>query len=51
MQSEYDALAESGRGFAIMRACVDEVTLHSAPGQGTQVVLDKRIHREPPLAA
>jgi anti-sigma regulatory factor (Ser/Thr protein kinase) len=50
-ESEYDALAESGRGFAIMRACMDEVTLHSAPGQGTQVVLDKRIHREPPLAA
>jgi len=40
-------LAESGRGFAIMRACVDEVTLRSAPGQGTCVVLDKRIHREP----
>jgi serine/threonine-protein kinase RsbW len=37
-------LAESGRGFAIMRACVDAVTLSSAPGQGTHVVLDKRIH-------
>jgi serine/threonine-protein kinase RsbW len=37
-------LAESGRGFAIMEACVDEVTLRSAPGQGTQVVLDKRIN-------
>lgn len=36
-------LAESGRGFAIMRACVDGVTLRSAPGQGTSVVLDKRI--------
>ena len=45
------SLAESGRGFAIMRACMDEVTLRSTPGRGTHVVLDKRIHREPPLAA
>jgi serine/threonine-protein kinase RsbW len=36
-------LAESGRGFEIMQACVDAVTLRSAPGEGTQVVLDKRI--------
>jgi serine/threonine-protein kinase RsbW len=43
-------LAESGRGFAIMRSCVDEVTLSSAPGQGTHVVLDKRIHWDTPLA-
>lgn len=43
-------LAESGRGLAIMRACVDAVTLRSAPGQGTRVVLDKRIHWEAPLA-
>jgi len=42
-----DELAESGRGFAIMRACVDTVTLRSAPGRGTRVVLDKRIHRAP----
>ncbi len=41
-------LAESGRGFAIMRACVDGVTLRSAPGRGTRVVLDKRIHWEEP---
>jgi len=43
-------LAESGRGFAIMRACVDVVTLRSTPGQGTRVVLDKRIHWQAPLA-
>jgi serine/threonine-protein kinase RsbW len=43
-------LAESGRGFAIMSACVDEVTLRSAPGRGTRVVLDKRIAWDPPLA-
>ena len=36
-------LAESGRGFAIMEACVDVVTLSSVPGQGTHVVLDKHI--------
>jgi serine/threonine-protein kinase RsbW len=43
-------LAESGRGFAIMGACVDAVTLRSAPGRGTRVVLDKRIDWESPLA-
>lgn len=37
------ALAESGRGLAIMRACVDDVTLHSRPGHGTVVSLGKRI--------
>jgi serine/threonine-protein kinase RsbW len=44
-------LLESGRGFAIMRACVDAVTLRSTPGRGTRVVLDKRIRWEAPLAA
>ena len=48
--ADHMSLAESGRGFAIMRACVDAVTLHSAPGEGTHVVLDKRIHWESPLA-
>ena len=47
---DYAALAESGRGFAIMSACVDEVTLRTAPGRGTRVVLDKRIAWDPPLA-
>jgi serine/threonine-protein kinase RsbW len=41
-------LAEHGRGLAIMRACVDGVTLRSAPGHGTCVVLDKRIHWDAP---
>jgi serine/threonine-protein kinase RsbW len=35
-------LAESGRGLAIMRACVDDVSLHSGPGRGTVVELFKR---------
>ena len=48
--SDPRALAESGRGFAIMSACVDEVTLRTAPGRGTRVVLDKRIAWDPPLA-
>jgi serine/threonine-protein kinase RsbW len=48
--ADHANLAESGRGFAIMRACVDAVTLHSAPGEGTHVVLDKRINWESPLA-
>jgi serine/threonine-protein kinase RsbW len=42
------SLAESGRGLAIMRACVDGVELRTAPGQGTQVVLDKRLEWEGP---
>jgi hypothetical protein len=33
-----------------MRASVDEVTLRSAPGRGTRVVLDKRIDWAAPLA-
>ncbi len=36
-------LPESGRGLAIMRACVDDVTLRSGPGQGTVVSMRKRI--------
>ena len=36
-------LPESGRGMAIMRACVDDVTLSTGPGQGTVVSLQKRI--------
>ena len=36
-------LPESGRGLAIMRACVDDVTLSSGPGQGTVVSLQKRM--------
>jgi serine/threonine-protein kinase RsbW len=47
--TDHTGLAESGRGFAIMRECVDAVTLRSAPGRGTRVVLDKRIRLEVPL--
>ncbi len=36
-------LPESGRGLAIMRACVDDVTLRSGPGRGTVVSLRKRL--------
>lgn len=45
-------LPESGRGLAIMRACVDDVTLRSGPGQGTVVSISKRIEWRPgaPLA-
>lgn len=45
-------LPESGRGLAIMRACVDDVTLRSGPGNGTVVSLRKRIEVRPgaPLA-
>ena len=45
-------LPESGRGLAIMKACVDDVTMHSKPGQGTVVSLNKRIEwrSDSPLA-
>jgi serine/threonine-protein kinase RsbW len=43
-------LPESGRGMAIMRACVDDVTLRSGPGQGTVVQLQKRIARSPDIS-
>jgi anti-sigma regulatory factor (Ser/Thr protein kinase) len=45
-------LPESGRGLAIMRAFVDDVTLHSRPGHGTVVWLAKRIElrNDGPLA-
>jgi anti-sigma regulatory factor (Ser/Thr protein kinase) len=41
--AELAQLPESGRGMAIMRACVDDVSLRSGPGQGTIVQLRKRI--------
>src|SRR6266516_2194678 len=46
-------LPESGRGLAIMRACVDNVTLSTGPGRGTLVSLEKRLEwrRDAPLAA
>jgi serine/threonine-protein kinase RsbW len=51
--------SESGRGFEVMRACVDDVSLHVAPGQGTIVTLAKHIDwlaqgddpLEPPIRA
>jgi serine/threonine-protein kinase RsbW len=46
-------LAESGRGLAIMQACVDNVSLRSGRGQGTVVQLRKRIELrdDAPLAS
>jgi serine/threonine-protein kinase RsbW len=40
---EIAQLPESGRGLAIMRACVDDVQLRTGPGRGTVVSLRKRI--------
>ena len=44
-------LPESGRGLAVMRACVDNVTLDSSPGRGTVVILRKhiRLSQDAPL--
>jgi serine/threonine-protein kinase RsbW len=36
-------LPESGRGLAVMRACVDNVTLDSSPDRGTVVTLRKHL--------
>lgn len=40
---ELAAIPESGRGLAIMRACVDDVTLTGGPGRATVVSLQKRM--------
>jgi serine/threonine-protein kinase RsbW len=44
-------LAESGRGLAVMRACVDRVTLEATPERGTVVTMSKHIRwsRDAPL--
>ncbi len=42
-RTDISTLAESGRGLAIMRACVDDVSLRTGPGRGTVVRLRKRI--------
>jgi serine/threonine-protein kinase RsbW len=43
LQTPIAQLPESGRGLAVMRACVDNVTLDSRPGRGTVVTMRKRI--------
>jgi serine/threonine-protein kinase RsbW len=43
LQTPIAQLPESGRGLAVMRACVDNVTLDSRPDRGTVVTLRKRI--------
>lgn len=42
-QRALDDLPESGRGLAIMEACVDTVSLRTGPGRGTVVSLRKQI--------
>ena len=42
-QTAVAQLPESGRGLAVMRAYVDNVTLDSRPGHGTVVTLRKHI--------
>jgi serine/threonine-protein kinase RsbW len=42
-------LPESGRGLAVMRACVDNVELDSRPGHGTVVTLRKHIQWDVPF--
>ena len=50
-QTGIGQLAESGRGLAVMRACVDTVTLDSSPERGTVVTMSKHIRwsRDAPL--
>ena len=42
-QQRPEPTSESGRGFEVMRACVDDVSLRPAPGRGTILTLDKRL--------
>jgi serine/threonine-protein kinase RsbW len=42
-QAAVTQLPESGRGLAVMRACVDNVTLDSSPQRGTVVTMRKHI--------
>ena len=35
----------SGMGFAVMEAFTDKVSVYSAPGRGTRVVLEKRLSK------
>ena len=42
-QTPVAQLPESGRGLAVMRACVDNVTLDSRPGHGTVVTMRKHV--------
>jgi serine/threonine-protein kinase RsbW len=42
-QTDIAQLPESGRGLAVMRACVDTVTLASSPERGTVVTMSKHI--------
>src|SRR5215469_15732423 len=44
---EIAALPESGRGIDIMRACVDDVSMHSDPEHRTVVSLQKRLAWRP----
>lgn len=39
-------LERSGMGFAFMDAFMDELSVHSKPGEGTRVVMTKYIERE-----
>lgn len=52
-QRAISRLPESGRGLAVMRAFVDDVTLQSRPGRGTIVWLAKEIELrgDAPLAS
>jgi serine/threonine-protein kinase RsbW len=50
-QADIAQLPESGRGLAVMRACVDTVTLEASPERGTVVTMSKHIRwsRDAPL--
>lgn len=40
-------IPESGRGLTIIRACMDDMTMHGTSGGGTVVSMRKRITRSP----
>jgi anti-sigma regulatory factor (Ser/Thr protein kinase) len=46
-EEDIAALPEAGRGFEIMRACVDNVSMTSGPEHRTVVSLQKRLAWRP----
>ena len=45
MYTSKPSMERSGLGFTVMEAFMDEVEVHSVPGQGTRVLLKKTIGR------
>ena len=42
-----DAEERAGLGFAVMQSFMDKVSVRSAPGRGTRVILTKHLEEKP----